>query len=158
MKFVIVDKNHNAEAITEVWPEGVEPLKGEMNQDAEFVAEKPGIYGIKCHPHYTMGMVALIIAGEPANVDQFKAFKAPGGAKKRWEELAAQVKQSTYLIGADGTPWMAPASRLPVPAALPRPASFYFAAMRRMSSARRPARSASSSACASSSRAFSAWR
>jgi len=46
-----------------------------------------------------------------------------------------------------------------VPAALPRPASFfYFAAMRRMSSARRPARSASSRACASSSRAFSAWR
>ena len=31
MKFVIVDKNHNTEAITEVWPEGVEPLKGEMN-------------------------------------------------------------------------------------------------------------------------------
>ena len=54
VKFVIVDKNHNAEAINEVWPEGVEPLKGEMNQNAEFVAEKPGIYGIKCHPHYTM--------------------------------------------------------------------------------------------------------
>ncbi len=92
VKFVLVDKNHNAEAINEVWPEGVEPLKGEMNQNAEFVAEKPGIYGIKCHPHYTMGMVALIIAGEPTNMDQFKAFTAPGGAKKRWAELAAQVK------------------------------------------------------------------
>ncbi len=32
VKFVLVDKNHNAEAIKEVWPEGVEPLKGEMNQ------------------------------------------------------------------------------------------------------------------------------
>ena len=50
VKFVLVDKNHNAEAIKEVWPEGVEPLKGEMNSDAEFVVEKPGIYGIKCHP------------------------------------------------------------------------------------------------------------
>ena len=92
VKFVLVDKNHNAESITEVWPEGVEPFKGEMNSDAEFVAEKPGIYGIKCHPHYTMGMVAIIVAGEPTNKDQFTAFKAPGGAKKRWEELAAQVK------------------------------------------------------------------
>jgi pseudoazurin len=92
VKFVLVDKNHNAEAIKEVWPEGVEPLKGEMNSDAEFVVEKPGIYGIKCHPHYTMGMVALIVAGEPTNMDQFKAFTAPGGAKKRWQELAAQVK------------------------------------------------------------------
>jgi pseudoazurin len=92
VKFVIVDKNHNAEAITEVWPEGVAPFKGEMNENAEFVAEKPGIYGVKCHPHYTMGMVAIIVAGEPTNKEQFAAFKAPGGAKKRWEELAVQVK------------------------------------------------------------------
>lgn len=91
VKFVIVDKSHNAEAIAEVWPEGVEPLKGEMNQDAEFVAEKPGIYGIKCRPHYTMGMVALIVAGEPTNKDQLDAFKAPGGAKKRWDELLKQL-------------------------------------------------------------------
>ena len=63
-----------------------------MNQNAEFVAEKPGIYGIKCHPHYTMGIVALIIAGEPTNMEQFKAFSAPAGAKKRWAELAAQVR------------------------------------------------------------------
>lgn len=91
VKFVLVDKNHNAEAIKEVWPEGVEPLKGEMNQDAEFVVEKPGYYGIKCHPHYTMGMVALIVAGDPTNKDQLAAFKAPGGAKKRWEELVKQL-------------------------------------------------------------------
>ena len=38
------------------------------------------------------GMVALIIAGEPTNMEQFKAFSAPAGAKKRWAELAAQVK------------------------------------------------------------------
>jgi pseudoazurin len=92
VKFVVVDKNHNAEAIKEVWPEGVEPLKGEMNQDAEFVVEKPGYYGIKCHPHYTMGMVALIVAGEPTNQSQLDAFQAPGGAKKRWEELVKQLK------------------------------------------------------------------
>jgi pseudoazurin len=91
VKFVLVDKNHNAEAITEVWPEGVEPLKGEMNQDAEFVVEKPGFYGIKCHPHFTMGMVALIVAGEPTNKAQLDAFKAPGGAKKRWDELVKQI-------------------------------------------------------------------
>jgi len=92
VKFVLVDKNHNAESITGVWPEGVAPFKGEMNQDTEFVAEMPGIYGVKCHPHYTMGMVAIIVAGELTNKDQFTTFKAPGGAKKRWEELAAQVK------------------------------------------------------------------
>jgi pseudoazurin len=92
VKFVLVDKNHNAEAIKDVWPEGVEPLKGEMNSDAEFVAEKPGYYGIKCLPHYTMGMVALIVVGEPTNKAQLDAFSAPGGAKKRWAELAAQAQ------------------------------------------------------------------
>jgi pseudoazurin len=92
VKFVLVDKSHNAEAIPEVWPAGVEPLKGEMNSNVEFVVEKPGYYGIKCHPHYTMGMVALIVAGEPTNKDQLDAFKAPGGAKKRWDELVAQIK------------------------------------------------------------------
>jgi pseudoazurin len=93
VKFVLVDKSHNAEAITEVWPAGVEPLKGEMNADAEFVAEKPGYYGIKCRPHYTMGMVALIVAGEPTNKDQLDAYKPPGtmGAQKRWEELLKQL-------------------------------------------------------------------
>ncbi len=92
VKFTLVDKNHNAEAIKEVWPEGVEPLKGEMNQDAEFVVEKPGYYGIKCHPHFTMGMVALIVAGQPTNQAQLDAFVAPGGAKKRWDELVKQLK------------------------------------------------------------------
>jgi pseudoazurin len=91
VKFTLVDKNHNAESIKEVWPEGVEPLKGEMNSDAEFVVEKPGYYGIKCHPHYTMGMVALIVAGEPTNKAQLDAFTAPGGAKKRWDELVKQL-------------------------------------------------------------------
>ena len=93
VKFKLVDKNHNAEAIADVWAEGVEPLKGEMNQDAEFVVEKPGYYGIKCHPHYTMGMVALIVAGEPTNQSQLDAFKAPGGAKKRWDELVKQIRK-----------------------------------------------------------------
>ena len=93
VKFTLVDKNHNAEAIKDVWPEGVEPLKGEMNHDAEFVVEKPGYYGIKCMPHFTMGMVALIVAGEPTNKAQLDSFKAPGGAKKRWDALLKNVNQ-----------------------------------------------------------------
>ena len=93
VKFKLIDKNHNAEAVKEVWPEGVEALKGDMNQVAEFVVEKPGYYGIKCHPHYTMGMVALIVAGEPTNQSQLDAYKAPGGAKKRWDELVRKIKK-----------------------------------------------------------------
>lgn len=93
VRFVIVDKNHNAETIPQVWPEGVEKLKGEFNQDAEFVAEKPGYYGIKCLPHYGMGMSALIVAGEPTNQAQLDAYKPTGGAKKRWDQILSNLKK-----------------------------------------------------------------
>jgi pseudoazurin len=89
--FVPVDKGHNAEMIPEVWPEGAEKFKGNFNEEVELKIDKPGIYAIKCLPHFTMGMVALIVAGEPANLDKLKAFQAPGGAKKRLDALAAQV-------------------------------------------------------------------
>ena len=29
--------------------------------------DKPGVYGFKCKPHYGMGMVGLIVVGEPVN-------------------------------------------------------------------------------------------
>lgn len=89
--FVPVDKGHNAEMIPEVWPAGAAKFKGPFNQEAELTIDKPGIYAIRCLPHFTMGMVALIVAGEPTNLDQLKAFQAPGGAKKRLDALATQV-------------------------------------------------------------------
>jgi pseudoazurin len=89
--FVPVDKGHNAEMIPEVWPAGAEKFKGNFNEEVELKIDKPGIYAIKCLPHFTMGMVALIVAGEPTNLEQLKAFQAPGGAKKRLDALAAQV-------------------------------------------------------------------
>ena len=89
--FVPVDKGHNAEMIPEVWPAGTEKFKGNFNEEVELTIDKPGVYAIRCLPHYTMGMVALIVAGEPTNIDQLKAFQAPGGARKRLDALAAQV-------------------------------------------------------------------
>jgi len=38
-----------------------------------------------------MGMVALIVVGKPVNLDQAKAVKQTGKAKKVFEELLAQV-------------------------------------------------------------------
>lgn len=89
--FVPVDKGHNAEMIPEVWPAGAEKFKGNFNEEVELTIDKPGVYAIRCLPHYTMGMVALIVAGEPTNIDQLKTFQAPGGARKRLDALAAQV-------------------------------------------------------------------
>jgi pseudoazurin len=93
VKFVPKDKGHNAETIPEVWPEGAPELKGELNQEAVLTIEKPGIYAIKCLPHYPMGMTALITAGELTNKGQLDSYAPPGTAEKRFNELKTQVGQ-----------------------------------------------------------------
>ena len=92
VKFVPTTKGHNAEMIPGLWPEGAGEFVGDMNQEATITIEKPGIYGIKCKPHYPMGMIAFIVAGdELPNKDQLESYKPAGTAQKRYDELKAQV-------------------------------------------------------------------
>ena len=82
VKFVSVDKGHNAESIKGMLPADAMPFVGKISQDMEIVFNKPGIYGIKCMPHYGMGMVAMIVVGAAANIDEAKAVTHPGRAKQ----------------------------------------------------------------------------
>lgn len=92
IKFEATDKGHSVESISQMWPEGAAPVKGSISKDVTMTVDKEGIYGVKCTPHYLMGMVALIEVGKPVNLDQAKAFKAPGAPGKRFDELFAEVK------------------------------------------------------------------
>ncbi|WP_137136142.1 pseudoazurin [Rhizobium sp. FKY42] len=90
VKFVPVDKGHDAATVKELLPEGVEETKGKMNQELVLKIDKEGAYVIKCTPHWGMGMVALIVAGEkPANIETVKAAKM---AKKTRDRLDAELK------------------------------------------------------------------
>ncbi|MGE0230381.1 MAG: pseudoazurin [Flavobacteriaceae bacterium] len=89
--FVPTDKGHNAETVKDMLPEGVQPVKGKMNAEVRMTVDKEGIYGIKCMPHYTMGMVALVQVGAATNLAQAQAVKAPGKAKERFDALFARV-------------------------------------------------------------------
>jgi pseudoazurin len=93
IKFVPTDKSHNVEAVKGMLPDGVEHFKSKMNEEFVLTVEKDGVYGVKCTPHYGMGMVALIVAGQPANAEAAKAAKQSGKAKKVFEDLFAQVSQ-----------------------------------------------------------------
>ncbi|MCO5156045.1 MAG: pseudoazurin [Aquamicrobium sp.] len=93
VKFLVVDKGHDAQAIKGMFPEGVEEFKGKINQEVTFTVEKEGVYGIKCTPHYAMGMVMLVVAGEPVNAEAAKAVKQPGKAKQVFADLFAQLEQ-----------------------------------------------------------------
>lgn len=89
--FVPTDKSHNAESIKGMAPEGAEPFKGKMNEQITVTFDKEGAYGVKCAPHYGMGMVALVVVGKPANLEEAKAVKQTGKAKKAFDEIFAQV-------------------------------------------------------------------
>lgn len=89
--FVPTDKGHDAETIKGMIPEGAEPFKGKISQELTVTLDKEGVYGVKCTPHYGMGMVALIVVGKPANLEEAKAVKQIGKAKPRFAELFEQV-------------------------------------------------------------------
>ncbi len=89
--FIATDKGHNAEGIDKMLPEGVEEFKSDMGKDYVLTLTAEGLYGVKCTPHYTMGMVALVQAGTPVNQDAVAAVVLKGKAKTRFEPLVAQI-------------------------------------------------------------------
>lgn len=91
--FVPVDKGHDAAAVKELLPEGVEEFKGKMNQELAVTVEKEGAYVVKCSPHWGMGMVALVVVGEgaPANLEAVKAAKMPKKTRERLDAAIASL-------------------------------------------------------------------
>lgn len=88
--FVATDKGHNVESIDGMLPDGVEEFKSKMNKDYVLTVEKDGVYGVKCTPHYGMGMIALISVGEPTNIEAARAVKQKGKAKSRFQDIFAE--------------------------------------------------------------------
>jgi pseudoazurin len=62
-----------------------------MSEDVLVTFDKPGVHGIRCKPHYGLGMVALVVVGVPINLDAAKAVKQPGKAKLAFDALFAQL-------------------------------------------------------------------
>ena len=93
VKFVATDKGHNAETIKGMLPDGAATFAGKNGEDIVVKFDQAGIYGVKCTPHYGMGMVAMIVAGTPANEEQARAVPQVGKARQvfaaLFEKLAA---------------------------------------------------------------------
>jgi len=94
IRYVPTDPSHNAETIPTMLPAGVASSKGGMNKEFVLTVTKPGLYGIKCQPHYSMGMVGLVQVGNgpSPNLAQAKAAKLPPFAAKRMNAMLAQAK------------------------------------------------------------------
>jgi pseudoazurin len=94
VKFVATDKGHNAETIKGMLPEGAATFAGKTGEDISVKFDQAGVYGVKCLPHYGMGMVAMIVVGTPTNIDQAKAVPQVGKAKQVFTTLFEKLEAS----------------------------------------------------------------
>ncbi|WP_323782775.1 pseudoazurin [Leisingera sp.] len=87
VKFIPADKGHNAESVKGMIPDGAATFAGKINEEIDVTLTEPGFYGIKCKPHWGMGMVMVIAVGDDAvDADSFLSGKMPKKAKERFEE------------------------------------------------------------------------
>ncbi|HEY0600388.1 pseudoazurin [Brevundimonas sp.] len=95
IRFVPTDPGHNAETIAGMLPAGVTVQRGPMGREFVLRVSQPGVYGVKCAPHYSMGMVALIQVGSAdSNVAAVRTAVArtPPMARRRFTEMLARVR------------------------------------------------------------------
>jgi len=94
IRYVPADATHNAEIIPGMVPAGFTAPKGAMGKEFILTVSKPGVYGVKCLPHVSMGMVGLVQAGKgpSPNLAAAKAVKLPPLSAKRMTPMLAQVK------------------------------------------------------------------
>lgn len=93
IRFAPTDKGHNAELIKGMAPEGAATFKTVVGKEEVVTFDKPGVYGIKCAPHYIMGMIGLVVVGDkPANLESAKAVPHGKIATKRFEPLFVQAQ------------------------------------------------------------------
>ena len=95
--FKASDKGHDVESVEGMIPEGTTLFKSKMNEDLSVTFDKPGIYVFKCQPHVFMGMVGVVVVGDPVNLDKIDAAKLPGKGRLHLQELIEKVKQGRTL-------------------------------------------------------------
>jgi pseudoazurin len=92
--FIPTDKGHDVESVKGMLPDGVEPFKAKMNEAYDLTVTEEGVYGVKCTPHVPMGMVALIVVGDPSsNLEAAKAVKNSKKAQERFDAAFAKIGQ-----------------------------------------------------------------
>ena len=90
--FIPVDKGHNAETILDMIPATAATWKGKTDEQFTVTLTEPGLYGFKCYPHFSMGMVGLIQVGnDRSNLTELMNVRLPGKAQGRMMELFAKT-------------------------------------------------------------------
>lgn len=92
VKFLATDPGHNAASIADMIPEGGAKFIGKIDEEIEVTLDAPGIWGIKCSPHYTMGMAMLIQVGDTPATKADLPEDLPDAARQRMLDILARRK------------------------------------------------------------------
>ncbi len=92
--FIAADKGHEIHTAPGMIPADAASFAARMNEDATVTFTEPGVYVIVCKPHAALGMVAVIVVGDPVNIDKIDPSTLPGKAKAKLQGLLEQIKKS----------------------------------------------------------------
>lgn len=92
IRFRVGHRSHNAASIEGMAPEGYDGFKGQIDEEIIVTFERAGFYGIKCSPHFGMGMVMLVRVGDTALPDGFLDVDMPARPRKRFEEILTRAE------------------------------------------------------------------
>ncbi|MFN3162811.1 MAG: pseudoazurin [Pseudohongiellaceae bacterium] len=73
IRFVATDMAHNSVSADGLVPAGANTWQGQMNEEVTVTLNEEGVYVYQCTPHLALGMVGVIVAGEPTNLEQIRA-------------------------------------------------------------------------------------
>jgi pseudoazurin len=90
IRFIAADRGHNAETIEGMQPEGATAFEGNLNEELTVTFDQPGLYGVRCKPHFAMGMVMVVAVGDDITVpEDFLEGRIPRKAMERLEAALA---------------------------------------------------------------------
>ncbi|MEG2046232.1 MAG: pseudoazurin [Comamonas sp.] len=95
LQFRASSNGHDAVSIAGMAPAGTTAFRGKVNEEIAVTLTEPGWYGIKCQPHYAMGMVMLVRVGD-APLSQLQVpEEVPESARQRFQDIAARAQSLT---------------------------------------------------------------
>ena len=93
VRFLPTQRGYNAASIKEMSPDGYKGFLGKIDKEIVVTYDEPGFYGVKCTPHYSMGMVMIIKVGDAKMSDRFRNFQAPGVADRRFKSYIKRINE-----------------------------------------------------------------
>lgn len=66
--------SHNTVSVEGLIPEGAEHWRGKLGENLKVTLNVEGIYAYVCEPHIGFGMVGVIVAGQPTNLEAVTSY------------------------------------------------------------------------------------